>query len=427
MGWDPLAAAPVDRRFVWVGLAVFVALLQAPEFLDDLRPEPTQGVDFFQDWASARNYLNGRPIYEDLGRAIRDYLELPGDVVVYIPVNAHPPSSVLLCLPFASLAYPDAVLAWNICSLTMFAGALWLIVRDLELPFQWWSVAPLVVLLLVAYPFRQQMLQGQWNLLLLLLLTGVWHFERTGRPTWAGALLGLATAIKIHPAVLFLYYVARRQWTTLWAGAATVALVTAMTCALVGIDTFRQYAFSVLPSIESQYGSLHNVSVMGFWGRLFDPEIKAHQVRIRPVFESRLVAKLAGYLSCIAVAIVMCRCTYQARERENADVAHSLAIACMLLVSPVSWEHYLLLLLLPLLLLWQRMPDTPGWKFGFGCALVAMMTPQPSVLDTESTWFQPQDSLTRIALPFYGLLVTFLLCARLIRIQTPPGAERSLG
>jgi hypothetical protein len=48
------------RALAVAGLAVSVCSLQGLQFVRSLRPRPTVGVDFFQDWASARNLLISR-------------------------------------------------------------------------------------------------------------------------------------------------------------------------------------------------------------------------------------------------------------------------------------------------------------------------------------------------------------------------------
>src|SRR4051794_29898700 len=117
--WDPLAAIPSARRWLWGLLAVIACLTQGPAFLDSLRPAPEEGVDFFQEWASANNLRHGLPIYTDLERAADLYLgykRQPTEEMLFMR-NAHPPTSVLLALPFASLDYPNATLIWNLISL----------------------------------------------------------------------------------------------------------------------------------------------------------------------------------------------------------------------------------------------------------------------------------------------------------------------
>src|SRR5207249_805145 len=129
------------------------------QFIHSLRPRMDQWTDFFQLWASARNVLNGLPVYEDHKVMIERYLGYrpkPDDQVM-IERSSQTPTAVLLALPFAGLPYPDATLAWNLVSLMALAASLWLVARELHMRLAPWSVFPLVTLLLTCHPFRSQM------------------------------------------------------------------------------------------------------------------------------------------------------------------------------------------------------------------------------------------------------------------------------
>lgn len=205
---------------LWLVLAGVVCWWRGPAFRRAFEPEfypPGHKLfvpDFFQEWASARNRFYGLPIYTPQEITLQLYLgvQRPPNDPAFIGLNAHPPASVLLCLPFAGLKFADAFALWNVLSLAFLAASAGLIVRQLDLPFSLWDLLPAITFLLLCHPFWHQMVHGQLNLLLLLLLTGVWVADRNSHPRWAGTLLGLATAIKFFPGFLFVYFVLRRDW-----------------------------------------------------------------------------------------------------------------------------------------------------------------------------------------------------------------------
>jgi hypothetical protein len=136
--------------------------------------------DFFQEWASASNRFTGLPIYAPQEITVERYLGLhrdPNDPY-FIELNAHPPTAVLLGVPFAALDFAEAFAIWNMLSLACLALSAWLIVQNLGQSFSPWAVCVAFALLLLSFPFWHQMVHGQLNLLLLLLLTGVWVAER---------------------------------------------------------------------------------------------------------------------------------------------------------------------------------------------------------------------------------------------------------
>src|SRR5262249_3737422 len=231
-------------------------------------------LDFAQEWTSARNFLTGQPIYRDLNESVHDHLgfwrNLNDPNIFYsLHVNAHPPTSVLLALPITWLDYPDAFLTWNLVSLGLFVASIWLVVRQLGLRVTFLGVVIGYGLLLVCGPFRAQMLQGQLNIVLLALITGAWAAERSDRPALAGVLLGLATAIKLFPGFLLLYYAMRGRWRVVLAGIAALLACTVLTAGIFGADAYVVYVRDVMPQVAKYYDGWLNVSLPGLFTKLF--------------------------------------------------------------------------------------------------------------------------------------------------------------
>ncbi len=67
MIWDPFSVWPNERRWIWLTIAGWILLLRGPAFIENLRTKspPEMIPDFFQEYASARNWFEGQPIYAD--------------------------------------------------------------------------------------------------------------------------------------------------------------------------------------------------------------------------------------------------------------------------------------------------------------------------------------------------------------------------
>jgi hypothetical protein len=417
MWWDPLGAVPRLRAWLWAGLALLVVALQGPAFVHSLRPDRRTGVDFFQEWASAKNYRTGLPIYAPHSQTIPRYLGLdveglsPDAVRVRIDVNAHPPASVLLAIPFASLDYPDAVLAWNLASLGLFAISVAALARALGAPWSVWSVAPAAVLLLLCSPFRQQVGQGQLNLVLLSLLTAAWLADRSGKSVWAGAAVGAATAVKLFPGFLGLYFVLRRDWKALAAFALALACVSAVSLAAMGIDSHVAYVRDVLPKVGAYRSSWLNASLVGFFTRLFDPATA--QERVEPLWRSPALAMLSSLIALLAVAVLWAVEVARAQSQDARDRAFAMGITAMLLVSPITWDHYFMLLALPLALAWRDATTTARRMALLAIATILFTNPtlvwNPLIGATDTAG--PGESLLLLAAPTYALVGLYWLLA----------------
>ena len=250
-----------------LGLAGCVWL--GPFYVDAMRPASGRINDFYQDWGSARNFLVGLPVYTHHATSIPRHLGIPFDITSDIHYNAHPPTSVLLALPFAGLDYPDAVLAWNTISLAAFLVSLGIVAYVLPVPRS--LFLPALALLTFCHPLYGSLYQGQLTLILALLVTLTWALDRSGHFHAAGVVLGAAAAIKLFPAYLLVYFAARCRLRSLLAAVLSVGALTVVTVAVLGFDAYRDYVQLVLPA-QLRFQSLgYNYAVAGLWSKLFDP------------------------------------------------------------------------------------------------------------------------------------------------------------
>ncbi|HMF14621.1 MAG TPA: glycosyltransferase family 87 protein, partial [Gemmataceae bacterium] len=315
-------------RIAWWALAATIALAwQGRSLLRDMKPPGHVVVDFFQEWASARNFLSGHPIYEPQRASCMRYLGCApdGDSHFFLEINAHPPTTVLLGLPLARLDYPTAVFAWNLVSLAAVAASAWLVFRQLDLRLQPWMILPAAVFVLLCWPLRSHLAQGQLATVLLLLITGAWAADRSGRQTLAGTLLGAAAVLKLFPALLFLYFILRRQWRAVAAGLACCGVLTAVTAAVLGPAAYATYLRDVPPFVAEWRSAWNNSSLPGLWSKLFEPGTKGNG--IVPLVYNPALAHVLVVISCSAVIFLVARATRQARSVAERDGAFAAAVA----------------------------------------------------------------------------------------------------
>jgi hypothetical protein len=410
MLWNPLASRANEQRWIWLTASLWILLFRGPAFLGNVRSPGDVVPDFFQEYASARNWLEGLPIYTDHRQTAPRYLHVSLDSKrAHVFANGHPPTSVLCALPFAKFDFADSFLAWNLVSISALAGSLWIVQRQLRIPFSYWSIAPLLSLLLLCYPLWEQIRLGQLTLVLLLLLTGSWAAERSGRPWLAGVLLGAAATIKLSPAFLFLYYALRGRWYVVIAGVVTIASLTGLTAIVLGLDAYRSYFLTVLPEIQRFRVGWNNDSLWGFWSRLFDPAPEHARDRslTDPIFYSPGLAVALSLAASAAVVGVLTWAVRRDRQGRKNDLTFALAVTAMLLVSPICWEHYLLLLLVPLAVVWEELPAGRFARALFLVIVTAVWLGYPLVwtaFDLNGRTATPIDSLGVLSYQFYSLL-----------------------
>ncbi len=382
-----------------------------PIWLAALRPADGRVNDFYQDWGSARNYVVGMPVYSPHSRSIPRHLGLSANPNPTIEYNAHPPSSVLLALPLARLAYPDAVLIWNSATLIAFAAALGLLARELALG--WRAGLVCVALLAYCHPVYGNVYQGQLTLLLVLLVVVVWILDRRGRENLAGAVVGAAAAIKLFPAYLLVVFAARSRLRPIaWAGA-VLAIVSLATAWILGFEAYRDYVRVVLPD-QARFRSYgFNIALAGFWYKLFDPASETGLVA--SLYPSPALARVGTLASDLAVTLLVVAASARARTRPERDLAFSLAVVGMLLVSPVTWGFSLPLLLVPAAVLARESTRGPVALGVLIAAAVVAWIPQSlfmSLVGEPTGPASPAFMLGAPALKFYVLMAMLGLLAR---------------
>ncbi|MBI3964866.1 MAG: DUF2029 domain-containing protein [Chloroflexi bacterium] len=252
-------------------------------------------------------------------------------------------------------------------------------------------------LVLLFPPLRDELNEAQVGLLLFVLVCGAWYCHVKGWDVGAGALVGVAAAIKIFPIVALVFFGWRRRYRTVVAALATVTVLTVVGIALTGVTPLVRYFGAVLPSLRSWYGHFNNQSLVGLFTRFL-----AEGPFTSPWAD---VPWLAFALSALAVSgiavLTLLGWTRLAREPLDPPLAFSLALLAMLLMSPITWSHYLVFAYFPLLTLVASLERTRpfSWRRFDLVLIVYVLLSVPSAIVVD-----PQT----LDLPVVGLLAQTL-------------------
>ena len=356
------------RPTIW-GLAATLAVIYCgPTLIGVFFLPPDYYTDFVQEWLSARNYWAGDPVYLPQTEAMlqRTGRYIP-EMDAILKWNAHPPAAVFLTLPFGLIDdYRTAHLAWGLTSLVLLLAAIGIIMRELAVPAHWWWVFSGLALFVSNQPITAQFYQGQLNCVLTFLIAVAWAADRRGRTGWAGAVIGTAAAIKLYPAFLFSYFLFTGRWRAIAAGGVAFAAVNGLAMGVLGTEAFQTYIETILPGLSRFESGWRNVSLTGFWLRAFDTETHAEMLP---------AARVLVWGSRLLIFIALMRVTWRAVKPEARDRAFAAAILAMLLISPVTWTHYFLLLAIPVGLAWARLPTGP-WRWALWPTLLVLWLPE---------------------------------------------------
>ncbi len=252
------------------------------------------------------------------------------------PHPAHPPS-LLLITPFMLLSVPLAGLLWDLLALVALFVALALIAGELRLRLRPWQAAALIAFVAVWPPLLNTLLNSQISPLLLLLFVLAWRWARHGRSAAAGAALGLATALRLFPGLLIVYFALRRDWRLVGASLATFTASSLILLPFIGPGAYWDYIAGETPAATADWiASQHNTSLVGLAYHLLGANTSA--------------ATLLGRLLTAALLLALVALTWMRRRIPFVrDEATFLAyVPAALLATPILWQHYFVVLLLPL-------------------------------------------------------------------------------
>ena len=278
---------------LWLSVAFWGWVWLGPVWLGAIWPSSSRITDFYQDWGSARNHALGLPIYTHHAISIPKHLGIPADPADLIIYNAHPPASVLLVLPLAQLEYTSAIFVWNVISLLSLVLSLKIVVSEMGVRST--IVPQTAALLAFCHPIYGNFYLGQLTLVLLLLVTMIWALERSGRSTIAGALIGIAASIKLFPAYLIFFFLARGRTQAMSAALLSFLAINVLALHVLGADTYHDYLSIVLPGQAQFWSCGYNLSIAGVWHKLFDPAIEGDL--IRPLWLNPLLARWGTVVS----------------------------------------------------------------------------------------------------------------------------------
>src|SRR5688572_26446265 len=332
--------------FILLLLASTAGILLA---VDSVASSKTYGKDFVSNYVLARAVRANMNPYVPLQELV-DQLNIPLTGRVFLHPSPHPPALALFSLPLAWLPYEYAAVLWLLFEMLCLAGSAVLLAR-------WWSpkATPFLILIFTLAAFAwptvwEDLMLGQFNTVLLLLLILNWRLSQSTqarKQIWGGLFLGLAIALKITAWPLLIFLVIRRYWANVITATATIAAVNLLACAVMGWTIILDYYTRVGPLVASLHrGFIGNLSLWSLGWRLFEGTGSPVLVGITapPLYFAPL---LAVSVSSIVVIGALIGGVVLAAKTKRFDDGYAITICTILLVSPLTWSHYLLILAIP--------------------------------------------------------------------------------
>jgi hypothetical protein len=325
------------------------------------------------------------------------------------PAN-YPPLFYVLMQPWTLLSFRSAAVAWFMVGQACLLSSLALILRAVPSapPVR---VAAAIFVVLNYQPLIENLALGQSNIVLLLLVTLGWWGLRTHR-TWVAA-VAVATTPHIKPQfallIPLLWWMGERRTSVRALLLASLGVVAGLI--LLGPAQYMAFAQHLLSGPGYLYAWTKNLSLRATFYRL-----------VADLPQPLILANALTAVSVITLLIIFARAIPRSLPTNSPklDWSWGLGVTAVLLFSPLTAEHHLVLLLLPLslLLLAELDPAAPWWDQALLIGSILLLASRYSL---EKFPAFRQGVLSLLAT---GKLlgVASLACVLLRRLRGPAGA-----
>jgi hypothetical protein len=254
---------------------------------------------------------------------------------IYVPFGpfgfSYPPGAIILFLPITYMPFLESFVAWTQLSVWCLAATLLVALRATmrgpwleHIALATWAC---VVTILLFPPMDAMLSWGQTSTILLLLVT---LDLLVVRDRAQGVLVGVATALKLYPGVIIVFWLWRKQWRPAITAALTFFVWTAVAWGVWPQNSPLYYLKVVtgsdMSSLESPGFSAINSSTTGFFLRL---PLLSHSAAVTLGSLASVVVVIVG----IWVAVCL--------DRKGYRITTLVVLLCSsVLISPIAWDHY---------------------------------------------------------------------------------------
>ena len=333
-----LAAPIVVPKVLWLLLVMFAFYASAHAVWYWIRVDAI-GFDYDGTlWAPAIEIREGRSPF-------------PDPTVEQVDVNnpaVYPPLLPLLLVPLTLLPSSLVLALWML----VLAGAVGLALYALEVRDPRCYLAAFI-----SAPIVTGVGLGNATILLLPFIAFAWRWRN--RAIVCGILVGLAIAAKLFLAPLFLWLLGTRRYRAAGVACVVAAAAVFLPWALIGFDGLAEY--SELLRLASEIFGPHSTSV------------------------TTIVAALGAETSfaiyaASAVGLGLGALAFVAGRWATDEASIAIAILAAILGSPIVWEFYYALILIPLAVIWPRF--SIAW-IAMPLFCVSSVLPRPMLTPSE--------------------------------------------
>lgn len=367
------------RALILIGIAGLLgAILSGYASLVTSRADKPWMLDFSLFYISAQSLRSGGDVYPVV--PIDHFGPLPEGIE---PSRDHPhpnlnmPVVALLFWPFSLAGVANGMTAWSALAIGFVLASAALIgdrfVTSHNLPpfHRWMLSGVFAILMLVYFPTWASAALGQLGQLLLLVLCGAWLAARKERDRLAGALFGIALAMKPFTGIFLLLLPWLGRWRLLRWYAGTFAALSLLGAAVAGPASYLRY-LSALQEVN-WYASGWNASLMAPLSVLLGGGEAPGWLDYPRLAKAVAIAVAASLYAALVVQVRRIE-----KPKARLDLAVAGAVPLMLLASPLGWLYYFPLMWITAAAVVEAVRPLPSrWVWWLSAAVVLILCGLP--------------------------------------------------
>lgn len=300
---------------------------------------------------------------------------------LFAPVYKIPPFYALLQYPYRSFGIINFLIGFRMVNEVLYLTSLFLLTRIYRVALVSTVGYGLVTIGLLMDPAVDTLRQAQSGLLIVFFITLSLAFLTRKRDDWAGFFLALPFMIKLYPAFLLLPLLLLRRWRALLFFVLTVLGLFGLGVVVAGWEQNWIYLTEVLPLTQGSTAWPENASLFGFLSRFFTDvwevtDFTTPVLRMVFYFSAAFVTLVSifVFLRYLGGGEALTGKNWRpwvnrfltranAESTESAQWGYALFALTLLIVSPLTWNHYLptAILAIPAILVFLARGSPPFW------------------------------------------------------------------
>jgi hypothetical protein len=292
-------------------------------------------------------------------------------------------------------------------------------------------------LMLMSAPVNLNFYWGQSQLIVLALMVAAMRAMERDRDGAAGLLIAAASLLRAYPLLLVGYFVIRRKWRAAIFATAGIAAGGFATIAILGLPQTLSFMHGALWLTDYRVvNRVDNLSLGPFVSRMF-----WSLTGTAPGSSTDWVRRAAIGAADVIVLGLTIRATLADSNRRDPDWRiYSLWIATAIMLTPVGWHHYLVLLAIPFVQIVasateDRSSSRSVWMAALASFLSAIslrafsrfMVPPPTAFQLAVPWLARALEETSFLALLTGYIAAYWFATYNIRVPVTEVAPASAG